>query len=150
MELDKSAISLEDSNKYSFFEITHNKFLIVLIVNRLAGRIPRYPSGRWLWLDRKKHIECFLNSYYEKYNKLPTGRHDLGTTERTNVHVGLVDFDRVRHDLLRGHTKKLQEKEEDFDSMINQIQWEMQIGIREQAAGRNPNPAIQRIRLRTT
>ncbi len=74
----------------------HCRFEARRLTAFVLGPCPRIKILRIAWLDKKGHLERFLNDHYASHKCLPRGRHDLGVTENHGLRIGVLDFDRVR------------------------------------------------------
>ncbi len=74
----------------------HCRFEARRLVAFLLGPPPRVKILQIAWTDKKRHIDRFLNDYYDRHKCLPSGRHDLGVTAAHGLRIGVLDFDRIR------------------------------------------------------
>ena len=74
----------------------HDRFEARRLVAFLLGPPPRVKILLVAWLDKKMHIDRFLDDYYALHRCLPSGRHNLGRTETHGLRIGVIDFDRMR------------------------------------------------------
>ncbi len=74
----------------------HFRFEINLITNEILGPEPGIRILDIAWYDKQQHIHRYLEDYYREHRELPSGMHDLGTTEENHLGIGMIDFDAVR------------------------------------------------------
>lgn len=84
----------------------HFRFEINLMTNTIVGSRPKINILNFAWEDKKRHVRDYIGEYYNRRHVMPAGRHDLGITEEHHLTVGIVDFDKVRRQVLIELEKK--------------------------------------------
>ena len=106
----------------------HGRFEARRLIGFLLGPRPRVKILQIAWLDKKRHIELFLNDYYARHKRLPDGRHDLGVTEGHGLRVGMLDFG-----LMRGQLRQTLRREQ-----LRARRWQKLSAVFEKLRLRNP------------
>jgi len=132
-----------DAPMYFWFEIQ-------LITNEFVGKPIEKNRISVTWHCKRQHVRGYLIDYYEKHAVLPAGCHDLGNTKSRNIKIGVIDFDSIRQKIRADNGKKKYlnfESSEEIDAFAGYpIHREIEIGMREQAMGRDQNEAIFNLR----
>jgi len=148
------------NNPASEFEATsfeapiHFVFEIQLLTTEIVCKSTEENRISAAWQIKKQHVRDYLIHYQEKHGVLPVGRLDLGKTKSQKLEIGVVAFDAIRKKIRveSEYWKRMNfespEAVEAFpDYPMNR---EIELGMREQAMGRDPNEAVFNLRQKLT
>jgi len=128
----------------------HFRFEMQLMTDEIVGQSIEENRVSAEWRDKRQHVTGYLTAYYEKHAVLPAGRHDMGSTESRNLEIGVIDFDSIRQKIRVDSTSRSElnyESPETIDAFPGYpLHREFELGLWEQAMGRNPNDAVYRLR----
>ena len=132
----------------------HFMFEIQLLTTEIVGKSTEENRISVNWKMKRQHVRDYLINYYEKHGVLPVGCHDLGKTKSPDLKIGIVDFDAIRQKIRvdsenwkRMNFESPEAVEAFPDYPMNR---EIELGIREQAMGRDPNEAVFNLRQKLT
>ena len=80
----------------------HYQFEIQLIVNAILADSAHVCRAAYDREVVRQHLRRYLYGYYREHAVLPSGRHYLGMTRPLHLQIGMVDFDRIRAQVLDG------------------------------------------------
>jgi hypothetical protein len=148
------------NNPASDFEATsfeapiHFEFEIQLLTTEIVSKSTEEKRISAGWQTKKQHVRDYLIDYHEKHGVLPVGSLDLGHTASRNLKIGVVDFDAIRQKLLVDTEKWKRmnyESPGDIEAFPDYpMHREIELGMREQAMGRDANEAVFNLRQKLT
>ena len=128
----------------------HYLFEIQLMTRQIVGGATDENRVSRDWVVKTQHVRRYLINDYKEHAVLPTGRRYLGMTRPRNLEIGMVDLgairQRIRADSEHCNGMKAESLEEIDDPLISEIE----TGLREQAAGKDPNKTIFDLRQALT
>jgi hypothetical protein len=132
----------------------HFMFEIQLLTTEIVGKSTEENRISAVWQIIKQHVRDYLIDYHEKHGVLPVGSLDLGKTKSPELEIGVVDFDAIRQKL-RVDTEKWKrmnyESPGDIEAFPDYpMHREIELGMREQAMGRDANEAVFNLRQKLT
>ena len=103
----------------------HCRFEARRLTAFLLGPRPRVKILQIAWLDKRRHLDRFLDDYYAAHKCLPRGRHDLGVTENHGLWIGVLDFDRIRAQLRLALRREQQRTRRwsNLGAVLGKIRW---------------------------
>ena len=138
----------------SFDAPMHFAFEILLLTTNIVGESSEENRICDAWKVKKQHVRDYLVNYHEKHGVLPVGCHDLGKTKSPELKIGVVDFDAIRKKIRvdSEYWKRMNfESPEDVEAFpFYPMNRELELGMREQSMGRDPNVAVFNLRQKLT
>ena len=132
----------------------HFVFEIHLLTTEIVGKQTEENRISAVWQLKKQCVRDYLIDYHEKHGVLPVGSLDLGKTKSPELEIGVVDFDAIRKKIrveseywARMNFESPEAVEAFPDYPMNR---EIDLGMREQSMGRDPNEAIFNLRQKLT
>ena len=148
------------NNPASQFEATsfeapiHFVFEIQLLTTEIVGKSAEENRISAVWQIKKQHVRDYLVDYHEKHGVLPAGCLDLGKTKSPELEIGVVDFDAIRKKIRveSEYWKRMNfESPGDIEAFPDYpMHREIELGMREQAMGRDANEAVFNLRQKLT
>jgi hypothetical protein len=132
----------------------HFMFELQLMTYEIVGKPIEENRINVYWKVKRQHVREYLTGYYENHGVFPMGCHDLGHTKSRKLKVGVVDFDAIRQKI-RVDTEKWKcmnfESPETIEAFPDYpLHREIELGMREQAMGRDANEAVYNLRQKLT
>jgi hypothetical protein len=138
----------------SFEAPIHFVFEIQLLTTEIVGKSIEEKRISAVWQTKKQHVRDYLIDYHEKHGVLPVGSLDLGKTKSPELEISVVDFDAIRKKIrveseywTRMNFESPEAVEAFPDYPMNK---EIELGMREQSMGRDPNEAVFNLRQKLT
>jgi len=121
-----------------------------LLMHDIVGEAPK-TFHEWRAYANCASLTCrFLEKYFAEHQELPVGKHYLGAAANYRFGSDWVDFDAVREqarkNAIRRDSLNLKNWVENRPETLFQIFREISVGLEEQAAERDPNELIYRMR----
>jgi hypothetical protein len=143
------------NNPASDFEAPiHFEFEIQLLTTAIVGEPTEEERISAVWQAKKEHVRDYLIDYHEKHGVLPVGCLDLGKTKSPELEIGVVDFDAIRKKIRveSKYWKRMNfESPGDIEAFPDYpMHREIELGMREQAMGRDANEAVFNLRQKLT
>jgi len=138
----------------SFDAPMHFAFEILLLTTNIVGEATEENRICAAWKVKKQHVRDCLVNYHKKHGELPVGCLDLGKTKSPELEIGVVDFDAIRKKIRvdSEYWKRMNfESPETVEAFpYYPMNRELDLGMREQAMGRDPNVAVFNLRQKLT